>query len=100
MRYLPIILLLLAASAAADEGSTPDAESENELSNDERKLREDKLKLLAGEVFELSFRRRWRLSWHLFLQQYFAAQKLHYWHPPYEERLEDVRSWCRGAPTA
>lgn len=41
--------------------------------------------------------RSWRLAWRCFRQQYFAAQELHYWHPAYEERLEDVRSRIRDS---
>ncbi len=81
------------APTAVEEGGPADSTPQKELRDDERKL-------LVGEELRLSFRRRWRLSWRLFRQQYFAAHKLHYWHPSFKERLEDVRSWSRGSPAA
>lgn len=80
------------APAAAEEDRPAKPTPEDEL-------RKDWSKLVTGEEIDLPFRRRWRLSWYVFRQQYFAADKLHYWHPTFNERLEAVRSWSGATPS-
>ena len=40
---------------------------------------------------------QWSLAWSIFRQQYFAAMRLHYWHPSFHERRAAIRATSDGS---
>lgn len=48
--------------------------------------------LLSEELKQLTWKKRWRLAWRLFVWQYSVPMDLHYWHPALGDREAALRA--------